>query len=326
LKAKFRSHLPQRNRPGALLYGYGKRIRLRRRISPRIVLIVGLACALAASALWLSFQNRAALGAWLEESREAAVFLLGVVLLAAAIWMIPVWQCRRIRNLSAEMRFDKENESRKTVAQVIGGLLVILSLFAAQQTFRLTQEGQFSDRYTKALSLLGEPQPELRLGGIFALERLARQSTEDDGPMIDVLAAYIRLYAPWPPRKPEGRRDAEVVTSLRVLGRRTAAQRARESVILNLSQTDLHGFVLDNLNLRDIDFHEAHLEGSTLRGTSLAGSFLLGAHLEGALVASWDISQEQIDSACGDASTVLPANRQKPANWLKVPPVCGDAQ
>ena len=117
-------------------------------------------------------------------------------------------------------------------------------------------------------------------------------------------------------------RNAEVLACLRVIGRRTDEQRRRESDEVNLAEIDLRGLVLDNLNLRDTDLREAHLEGATLRNTRLSGAFLLGTHLEGALVASWDLTQEQVDNACGNAETVLSAHLEKPPGWIRNPPVC----
>jgi len=249
------------------------------------------------------------------------LWLFGLACLLIAIWLIPKWQCRKFRKLGQEIVFDKENESRKTLAQILGGMLVILSLFATEQTFKLSQEGQTSDRYARAISLLGDAKPEIRLGGIFALDRLARQSTEDDSPIIDVLAGYVRTYAPWPPSS-EKRRDQDIITILRIIGRRSATQRLREQNILNFAETDLRGLVLDDLDLSGMNFTDAHLERSTLRHTRLKGSFLVGCHLENALVGSPDIDQVQIDGACGNAATVLPPSIKKPSGWLKTPPVC----
>ena len=36
----------------------------------------------------------------------------------------------------------------------------------------------------------------IRLGGIYALERIARDSEKDHGPIMEVLTAYVREKAP----------------------------------------------------------------------------------------------------------------------------------
>jgi hypothetical protein len=57
-------------------------------------------------------------------------------------------------------------------------------------------EGHLTDRYTKAVEQLGSDKIEVRLGGIYALERLMRDSPTDQPTIVEVLAAYIRQHAP----------------------------------------------------------------------------------------------------------------------------------
>src|SRR5205823_537482 len=51
--------------------------------------------------------------------------------------------------------------------------------------------------YTQAIDQLGSEKRKVRLGGIYALERVARESDTDYQQSIEVLAAYIRENAPW---------------------------------------------------------------------------------------------------------------------------------
>ena len=59
-----------------------------------------------------------------------------------------------------------------------------------------------TDLFTRAIDQLGSEKLEVRLGGIYALERIARDSEKDHGPIMEVLVAFVRLHAPWPPVKP----------------------------------------------------------------------------------------------------------------------------
>jgi hypothetical protein len=62
---------------------------------------------------------------------------------------------------------------------------------------KLTERGQVTDRYTKAIDQLDSKALAVRLGGLYALERIAHDSP-DDRPMIaEVLSAYART-APRP--------------------------------------------------------------------------------------------------------------------------------
>jgi hypothetical protein len=49
----------------------------------------------------------------------------------------------------------------------------------SRRTFELTEEGQVTDRYTKAIEQLGSDKLDVRIGGIYALERVALDSPRD---------------------------------------------------------------------------------------------------------------------------------------------------
>ncbi len=52
-----------------------------------------------------------------------------------------------------------------------------------------------TDRYTKAIERLGSDKLDVRIGGIYALERVARDSARDHPTVIEVLAAFIREHS-----------------------------------------------------------------------------------------------------------------------------------
>src|SRR5829696_7906628 len=92
-----------------------------------------------------------------------------------------------------------------------------------QRTLKLTEQGQITERFTRAIDQLGatdettgKPRLEIRLGGIYALERIARDSPERDySTVMEVLTAYVRenTQAPGPS---EGSSDeASLLDSIR---------------------------------------------------------------------------------------------------------------
>src|SRR6516225_2261792 len=67
---------------------------------------------------------------------------------------------------------------------------------AAQRTVELTERGQVTERYTKAIEQLGSDKGlDVRIGGIYALERIARDSAKDHPTVMEVLAAFIREHS-----------------------------------------------------------------------------------------------------------------------------------
>jgi hypothetical protein len=64
----------------------------------------------------------------------------------------------------------------------------------------VTQEGKggvFDERFNRAIDQLGSEKTEPRLGGIYALERIANESEKDYWPIMEILTTYIRENFPF---------------------------------------------------------------------------------------------------------------------------------
>jgi hypothetical protein len=136
----------------------------------------------------------------------------------------------------------------------------------------------------------GKKQLEIRLGGIHALARIAKDSKDDHWPIMEVLTAYVRKHAPWPSndaQPPTGdqtpqeeppttqrpaRPAAEIQAILTVIGRRTRTfdrgETYTERQPLNLTNTDLRGADLQRADMRAVDFRGANFQGADLRGAT----------------------------------------------------------
>jgi hypothetical protein len=85
-----------------------------------------------------------------------------------------------------------------------------------------------TDRYTKAIEQLGHEKLDVRIGGIYALERIARDSPRDHPTVMAVLAAFIREHSreQWPLPEPGTKTVSrpttrpDVQAALTVIGRR----------------------------------------------------------------------------------------------------------
>jgi hypothetical protein len=66
-----------------------------------------------------------------------------------------------------------ENSYRATLAQILGGIAVGIGIYFAWGNLITAREGQITERFTRAIDQLGNPSIEIRLGGIYALERIS---------------------------------------------------------------------------------------------------------------------------------------------------------
>lgn len=136
----------------------------------------------------------------------------------------------------------------------------------ARQDRALAKEGQVTDRYTAAVANLGEDKMEVRLGGIYALQRIMQDSARDHPSIANVLNTYLRIHTTKPPTK-ELEPPADVQAALTVLGTR------------NTEFDDYFVPDLRRVHLRNVDLRNAHLNRANLGGAELTRANLAGAEL-----------------------------------------------
>jgi hypothetical protein len=258
-------------------------------------------------------------------STSALLVAVGILLILL-LWLFPKWQVRSIVGLDSKDRFDRENEARKTLSQIVGGLVLLIGFYFTWQNLIATQENQITDRFTKAITQLGDTRLELRLGGIYGLERIAKDSRKDHWPIMEVLIAYVREHArietpakPAPNTSPKVAPDIQAI--LTVIGRRTLTYHNGEDQPLDLSDTDLRASNLRGANLRGAFLRRADLRGAFLRGAFLDRADLSEANLaeadlrEADLTTATGLSEQQLQQARGSSKTKLPPGFSRPSSW-----------
>ena len=157
---------------------------------------------------------------------------------------------------------------------------------SSRRTAELTEQGQVTERYTKAIEQLGSDKLDIRIGGIYALERVAADSARDHPTVMEVLSTFIREHAPAPaiptgepPPSPSAWPSADVQAALTVIARRTPQHDTRQ---LDLSRAYLNDARLTGADLTGADLTGAHLTGAHLTGAHLNEANLTGANLTGA--------------------------------------------
>lgn len=238
-------------------------------------------------------------------------------ILIAFLWFVPQLQGKyfsqdvRPENIPALV-----NEYRRTWAQLVGGLALIFGLYLTwrrveifQQTLETTQDQQVTERFTRAIDQLGATDEngkklEIRLGGIYALERIARDSVKRDyGTVLEVLTAYVRENAPrqrgipaWSststpitleaedfdntmtnkPRAPQ-RAPSDIQAIVDVLARLGKERNQEDNESFNLSSTDLRKISFEDKDLRQAVFNATDFEEAVMVQANLAGVFFEAA-------------------------------------------------
>lgn len=220
----------------------------------------------------------------------------------------------------------------KFLTLILAVAALLAGLFLTLDKVRTTLESRLADRLTQAVEQLGHENLGVRLGGIFAVEQLARSSEKDYWPLMEVLAAYVRQRAPAMKdpalQEPPPRLAQDVQAALDVLGRRRHAYRDGENLRVDLRGTDLRranlagtrfaGAILSEVHLEDSNLagisldeailREAHLEKANLTEARLEKAYLLNAHLNGAKLHGANLRDAYVQGARFDDAQLLGAD------------------
>lgn len=256
-------------------------------------------------------------------ARVAVVAGLLAVIVACLFWLprvlFPPFSDATLRDRGiadardrVELQQDRlrfQNEVRTTLFQGAGGLAILLGAYFTwrqlqenvrnnRDTDDREREAQLTERFTRAIDQFGHQALDVKLGGLYSLERIAGDSgtDRDRRSVADVLAAFVRRRtaelaaaeassggADDPPELQVRAPDLQAV--LTVLGRLGVAGLDLEGVCLyraNLTGAQLEGSNLQGADLRKADLSDAQLPEASIAGANLAGARLDGATLDDA--------------------------------------------
>lgn len=255
---------------------------------------------------------------------QVLLWLLFLLLVALAIfsvvlglWIIPRWQISHIKNLDPRDFFALENEARKTIAQIFGGLLLLASFYFTwenlrttqentEKTRRMTQQAQISERLAKAIQQLNDQSTEVRLAGIYALGWIAKDYEEDDWPVMDILSVFIRKKAPLTNVSESESRliEPDVQAAMRIIGQ----HKTNELQPINLYRVNLRGINLSSANLSGVNFEEANFKDANLAGANLANTNLKNVNLTNAILNEANLNGAYTEGAKLDNCSLRGAN------------------
>jgi Pentapeptide repeats (8 copies) len=285
--------------------------------------------------------------------------LLVLALAAVAVFVLPAYLAPRSAFTNAGDAVRAQNDARGVMVQVAGGLVLLVGAYvtwrqlqlsrqsmqqtmeatnaqlkAAQDQLTIAQESQLTQRFAQAVDQLGSEQIVVRIGGIYALERVARNSAADAGAVAELLCSYIRQHSPrtdsdagpapessasglaaWSLASgPAGApvhlelRAADVRTALLVLSKGNVRPEGDEP--LRLLGADLRRAGLDRARLAGVDLEGADLSWAWLRwarldGADLSQADLRDAHLDGASLVGAEMTGAQLRGAHLEGASLL---------------------
>ena len=93
-----------------------------------------------------------------------------------ALWVLPSLLARHpSQGITAAQRLAAINAIRTTTVTFLVAVGAAVTVWFTARTYSLSREGHVTDRYTSAVSQLGSVSPYVRVGGIYALERIGHE-------------------------------------------------------------------------------------------------------------------------------------------------------
>jgi uncharacterized protein YjbI with pentapeptide repeats len=255
----------------------------------------------------------------LDRHRSTTGFAALGAVAVLILWFLPKWEAGELGDITRRSQFTYENAARVTLAQIFGGLFLLIGLYFTWRRIGVAEEGQITERFTRAIEQLGNDKLEIRLGGIYALERIARDSGKDYWSIIEVLTAFVRERSLTRKGTASGLPPtSDIAAVLKVLRRRPMSDEpsgldltGASLECADLGGINLRGAMLGGVNLDQAILASATLDGAILCRASLKGTDLFMASMRGARCYEADLRGAECSGANLQGARLSGANMER---------------
>ncbi len=202
-------------------------------------------------------------------------------------------------------RLNTQHAIYGTLIQALGGAFFVITAYFTYRNVRAAEEKQVTERFSKAVEQIGNEQIQVRVGGIYSLERIAKDSPKDHWTIMEVLTSFVQEKSQ-KRHIPNTKITLDIQSALIVIGRRDFSKDPEYGSFdlsntnlqeANLSRANLSGANLSNVNLQKANLGEANLSGANLSRANLSETELLKAKLEHAHLISANLSESNLAQA-----------------------------
>lgn len=219
-----------------------------------------------------------------------------------------------VQRLEPTQRVAALNSIRQLLLTGLAGLVAGGTIALGVRTYLTNRRMQVSERYAKAIGMLASDKLDERLGGIYALEHIMRESPPDHEVVVEVLVAFIREHSserlrPIPPdvtvtadpnsrwtddgnlREPDEPSAAftvgsDIQAAIDVIGRRPIRP---ERLKLDFRDCDLIAANFERAMLNNATFHNCNLDRANFRDAAMYRAAFSQCHAAGVSFQSADL-------------------------------------
>ncbi len=251
------------------------------------------------------------------------VWVVIIIACGLVIWLIfegfPNWFAPRAAGtITPAVAESARGGVRTSALTLFGGLTLAAGAYWTARTVQTAREsneiaarGQVTERFTRAVDQIANTHSvSVRLGGIYALEQIARDSPHDREAVKQMLGSLVKERA-LEASEPDQTVPRDVQAALTVLGRRAPAPLHTSGWLdfrgLQLREVHLGNARVDGMNFSGADLTLATMTGAkhvaepnsgglleyspiNLRGTTLSRATLVGGDLHGCNLSGADLT------------------------------------
>ena len=238
----------------------------------------------------LSRKRRTSDLAFFKPFSPSILVLLIIPVILLGLWQVPQWLLSSKKISTPDKQAELENAYRATLVQTLGGVFFFVTALLSWRNVEVAEEKQVTERFSKAIELFGSDKLEVRLGGIYALERIAKDSPKDHWTIMEVLTSFVRQKT----MHQIGKITLDIQAALTVIGRRDSSADPKNRK-LDLSDTklieaQLFGANLSRANLYKCRLMKVDLSNALLMETHFGGSTLFEPIFTGAIFSETNFS------------------------------------
>jgi uncharacterized protein YjbI with pentapeptide repeats len=229
-----------------------------------------------------------------------------------------------------------QNGAYINLVQALGGLAISITAWVGYQNLRLgeknlkiSEDKQVTERFSQSIEHLGSDKIDVRLGGIYALEQIAIDSSKYHWTVVEILSAFIREKCPLDalatPTVNSGKISlqeqseqktsvlthkkvgVDIQAAVTVLGRRKVEQDPQGKSI-DLRSVNIPMIEIEKANLSGANLYQANLYQANLVNANLSGANLNQANLDQANLSGANLNQASLDQANLNQANLRQAN------------------
>ena len=251
---------------------------------------------------------------WMSKKQIWALMIATLVVIGVIIFAIVYWEW--LRGYVKGVPPSPVESPSTTVRNIALGVIAFLALaiacwrgWVANQQADIAKQQLLNERYQKATEMLGSDLMVVRLGGVYQLQRLAKEYPQQYHVLVtQTLCSFVRQPTTIPIS--QGGTNDPVPSAYRqdVLAA-IGAMRDRVNLDrLSIERSAEYQPDLRNAYLRGVDLYRVDLTGMRLDGADLSGANLFSAVLTGCSMYETNLSDAVMDYADLTDSLLLDTN------------------